>query len=355
MDTTVSRPTSSLRFADLRDYPLTTWGIVLIFVLVLACGVGAYWISPTDVLRAIAGAPAQPQHEAVIQVIRLPRVVVGALLGAGLAVAGAMLQGLFRNPLADPGLIGVTSGAALAAAFVIVLGATLMPGLSKVLGPFTLPLAAFVGSLATTWLIHRLATQEGQTSLAVMLLAGIAINALVGAGIGVMTYIATDTQLRTLTFWSLGSLGGVSWTAAAVIAPCIALALALGWWKAPALNLILLGESEAKHCGVDVQSLKRWAIVMSALAVGSVVAFCGMVGFIGLVAPHCTRLAYGPDHKIVVPASALLGATLVVLADTVARTAAAPAEMPLGILTALMGAPFFLWLLLKQRRSWGLS
>jgi iron complex transport system permease protein len=355
LDALVSRPAAALSFAGLRAYPLTTWTLVLAVVIVLACGIGAYWIAPGDVVLAMVGSPAQPQHEAVIQVIRLPRVVVGALLGAGLAVAGAMLQGLFRNPLADPGLIGVTSGAALAAAFVIVLGATALPGLSKVLGPFTLPVAAFIGSVLTTWLIHRLATQEGQTSLAVMLLAGIAINALVGAGIGVMSYIATDTQLRTLTFWSLGSLGGVNWTAAAVIAPCIALALALGCWKAPALNLMLLGESEARHSGVEVQALKRWAIVMSALAVGAVVSFCGMVGFIGLVAPHCIRLAYGPDHRVLVPASALLGASLVVLADTVARTAAAPAEMPLGILTALMGAPFFLWLLLKQRRSWGLS
>lgn len=344
-----------LRFVQWRDWPLSSLSLLLLVTLVCASAVGAYAIKPMDVLRVLFGLSDQPQHEAVLWSIRFPRVALAALLGAGLAVSGAMLQGLFRNPLADPGLIGVTSGAALTAAFTIVLGATVLPGLTRWLGPFTLPLAAFLGSIVTTLLIHRLATSNGSTSLAVMLLSGIAVNAVVGAGIGVMTYIASDQQLRTLSFWSLGSLGGANWTSIGIVAPCVFVALAFGCRKASELNLMLLGEAEAAHTGVTAQSLKGWIILLSALAVGALVAFCGMVGFIGLVAPHCIRLIYGPDHRVLLPASALLGAVLVIIADTVARTAFAPAEMPLGILTALLGAPFFLVLLMRQSRAWGLS
>ena len=344
-----------LQFAQWRAWPLSSLALLLMVVVVGASAIGAYPIKPMDVLRVLFAASDQPQHEAVLWSIRFPRVLLAAFLGAGLAVSGAMLQGLFRNPLADPGLIGVTSGAALTAAFTIVLGATVLPGLTRLLGPFTLPLAAFLGSIVTTLLIHRLATSNGSTSLAVMLLSGIAVNAVVGAGIGVMTYIATDQQLRTLSFWSLGSLGGANWTSVGIVAPCVLMALAFGCRKAPELNLMLLGEAEAAHTGVTSQALKSWIILLSALAVGALVAFCGMVGFIGLVAPHCIRLVYGPDHRVLLPASALLGAVLVIVADTVARTAFAPAEMPLGILTALLGAPFFLVLLMRQSRAWGLS
>ena len=345
----------SWRLSHWRAWPLSTLTLLLMVTVVCASAVGAYAIKPLDVLRVILSVSDQPQHEAVLWSIRFPRVILAAFLGAGLAVSGAMLQGLFRNPLADPGLIGVTSGAALTAAFTIVLGATLLPGLTQLLGPFTLPLSAFLGSVITTVLIHRLATSNGSTSLAVMLLSGIAVNAVVGAGIGVMTYIATDQQLRTLSFWSLGSLGGANWTSISIVAPCVLMALAFGCRKAPELNLMLLGEAEAAHTGVSSQSLKSWIILLSALAVGALVAFCGMVGFIGLVAPHCIRLIYGPDHRVLLPASALVGAVLVIIADSVARTAFAPAEMPLGILTALLGAPFFLVLLMRQSRAWGLS
>jgi iron complex transport system permease protein len=338
-----------------RSLALSVLLLLLAATVIAACGTGAYYIAPLDVLAALFRSGTNPQDEAVLLSIRLPRVVLGALLGAGLAISGAMLQGLFRNPLADPGLIGVTSGAALTAAFIIVLGATFLPGTTKTLGPLTLPIAAFFGSLATTLIIHKVSTSHGHTSLPIMLLAGIAINAVVGAGIGLMTYIASDQQLRTLSFWSLGSLGGATWLACAIVAPCVVVAIVVARVKAHDLNLMLLGEAEAKHTGVNVQQLKRWVIVLAALAVGALVSFCGMVGFIGLVAPHCIRLALGPDHRVLLPASALLGATLTVIADTVARTSFAPAEMPLGILTALIGAPFFLVLLLNQRRTWGLT
>ena len=334
--------------------------LLLVCTIIVASGSGAFAIAPREVtailLHAIGidiGIAFTPQQESVLFAIRLPRVLMGVLTGAGLAAAGAAMQGLFRNPLADPGLIGVSSGAALAAAFVIVLGATLMPGLSRALGIFTLPLAAFLGGLAVTMMIYALSSRDGRLSLPVMLLAGIAVNALAGAGIGTFTYIATDEQLRNLTFWSLGSLAGIGWKALAICAPCVALAVLLACSFARPLNAILLGEAEAGHLGVDVRRLKTGVIVLTALAVGVLVAFTGIIGFISLVAPHMLRLAAGPDHRIVIPGAALLGAALTVCADMVARTVAAPAEMPIGILTALIGAPFFLALLLKQRRAWG--
>lgn len=332
----------------------------MMITILVAAGTGAFAIAPREVLSILlyavgidTGITFAPQQETVFHAIRLPRVLMAVLVGAGLAAAGAAMQGLFRNPLADPGLIGVSSGAALAAAFVIVLGATLLPGLSRALGLFTLPLAAFLGGLAVTVVIYTLATRDGRLSLPIMLLAGIAVNALAGAGIGLFTYIATDEQLRNITFWSLGSLAGSSWRVIALCAPATMLAVALAWSTAGPLNAILLGEAEAGHLGVDVKRLKISVIVATALAVGTLVAFTGIIGFIGLVAPHMLRLVAGPDHRIVIPGSALLGATLTLAADTVARTIAAPAEMPIGILTALIGAPFFLGLLLAQRRAWG--
>lgn len=202
-------------------------------------------------------------------------------------------------------------------------------------------------------LIYRMATQRGVTMVTVMLLAGIAVNALVAAGIGAFTFLSTDEQLRTLTFWTLGSLAPANWTVVTIVAACVTVACALGWLQAAPLNALALGEAEAKHLGVPVERLKLVVIVVSVLAVGALVAFCGLVGFIGLVAPHMVRLVAGPDHRVVLPGAALFGATLVVIADTVARTALAPAEIPLGILTALIGAPLFLYLLLRQRRSFG--
>ena len=339
---------------------LVTLSLLLVATVVLAAGIGPFAIAPREVLAVLAraagfdtGIAFTSQQEAVLFAIRLPRVLMAVLVGAGLAAAGAAMQGLFRNPLADPGLIGVSSGAALAAAFVIVLGATLLPGVSRVLGIFTLPLAAFLGGFGVTLLIHTLSSRDGRLSLPVMLLAGIAVNALAGAGIGLCTYIATDEQLRTLTFWSLGSLAGMGWNAVAICAPCVACSVALACRFARPLNAILLGDAEAGHLGVDVKRLKSGVIVLTALSVGVLVAFTGIIGFIGLIAPHMLRLIAGPDHRVVIPGAALLGAALAVIADTVARTVAAPAEMPIGILTALIGAPFFLGLLLKQRRAWG--
>ncbi len=329
---------------------------LLLAVVVLGLGIGAVAITPGQTL-AILGAQvgiALPweftaQQQAVLLTIRAPRILLGVLVGAGLAASGAALQGLFRNPLADPGLIGVSSGAALAAVAVIVLGVPPLALASGGLGLYALPLAAFGGGLLATLLVAWLANHGGYAQLGTLLLAGIAINALAGAGTGLLTYLADDEQLRTLTFWSLGSLGGATWREVAAIAPPIGFALALIAWRARVLNALLLGDREAGHLGFAVERTKRILIVAAALAVGSAVAVAGIIGFVGLVVPHLLRLAQGPDHRFLLPGSALLGAALLVCADLLARTVVVPSELPIGIVTALLGGPFFLWLLWRQR------
>lgn len=324
-------------------------------VAVLAIGTGAVRIAPAQVLAGVFGWPDEGLSEAmrtVIHTVRLPRVLQGLAAGAMLATAGVLLQALFRNPLADPALIGVSSGAALGAVSIIVLGATVLAGLSRVLGVWTLPLAAFAGAALTALLVFALARRDGTLDPTTMLLCGIAVNALAGAGIGLLTFLATDEQLRNLTFWSLGSLGAATWGSLLGIAPALLLlVLAVPPLVRP-LNALLLGESEALHLGVAVERLKRLLVVLAAAGAGAVVAVCGVIGFIGLIAPHLARLLAGPDHRVVLPLSALLGATLLTAGDLVARTAVRPAELPIGILTALLGAPFFLWLLRRRRDTW---
>ena len=332
--------------------------LLAVAVLAALCG-GAYRIAPGEAIavlfRGATGDFAQDQARNVMLQSRLPRIVLGILVGAGFGAAGAALQALFRNPLADPGLIGVASGAALGAAGVIVLGGVLLPAaLAASLGLWLLPVAAFVGALGVTTLVYRLAAGRGRLALPLLLLAGIAINAVSGAAIGLLTYLADDTQLRTLTFWTLGSLGGAQWPMLGVIVWPVALGIVALATQCRSLNALLLGEAEALHLGVAVQSVKRRVMVACALCVGALVASSGMIGFIGLIAPHIVRLVVGPDPRAVLPAAALFGAILTLLADLVARTWVAPAELPLGILTALLGAPFFLILLWRRRGQFGL-
>lgn len=341
----------------IRRLALPLLALLLVVVVLLAVGIGAVSINPEQVAAILlkqvgidAAIPFEARQEAVLMVIRLPRVVMGLLIGASLAVSGAAIQGLFRNPLADPGLIGISSGSALAAALMIVLGTTVLSGVTALLGNFALPAAAFLGGVAATLIIYRLATLGGRTSVPTMLLAGIAINALSGAAIGLLTYIATDDQLRDITFWSLGSLGRANWDVIAGLLPFTLLTLLPLPLLARSLNAMLLGEAEAGHLGVNVERVKLVVVVLVALGVGAGVAAAGVIGFLGLVVPHLIRLALGPDHRLLLPASALLGASLLVGADLLSRTVAVPAEVPIGIVTALVGGPFFLWLLLRDRR-----
>lgn len=324
-------------------------GVLLVVIMLLAAGQGAYGLPLRELPGVLAGAfksqDARNAAELVFFNIRLPRLLLGLVAGAGLGLAGAMMQGLFRNPLADPGLIGVSSGAALAAGVTIVLGASWFPDLPRAMGSWTLVLMAFGGGLAVTWLIYALSSREGGVRVGLMLLAGIAINALAGAGLGLLSFLASDEQLRSLQFWLLGSLGGARWSAVWLVSGLCAITVLAGLRLARPLNALALGEAQAVLLGVPVQRVQRQVVILTALAVGAVTATTGIIGFIGLVAPHMMRLLAGPDHRWVLPGSALMGASLVLVADAVARTVAAPAELPLGVLTALVGVPFFLTLL----------
>ena len=321
--------------------------------VVVAVGVGAVPITPAQVLSILLDRVGlegfvvyDTRQAAVLLAVRLPRVLQGALVGGGLGVAGALMQGLFRNPLAEPGLVGVSAGSALAAVAFIVLGGAL--ALPAPLDVHALAIAAFLGGLATTALVYRLAARAGQTAVATLLLAGVAVAALAGAGTGLLLFVANDAQLRTVTFWSLGSLGGATWASLAGTAPMLLAAIVAAPFFARPLNALLLGEAEAFHLGVRVERVKRAAVVVATLGTGAAVAAAGVIGFVGLVVPHLVRLVLGPDHRSLLPASALLGAVLLLAADLAARTLVAPAELPIGIVTALAGAPFFLWLLLRQ-------
>ncbi|BAO83785.1 ABC-type Fe3+-siderophore transport system, permease component [Serpentinimonas maccroryi] len=328
-------------------------GVALLASLIWSSGQGAFGLPLRELPAVLAAAfttywwpgAERSAAELVFFNIRLPRLVLAVAAGAGLGVAGALMQGLFRNPLADPGLIGVSSGAALAAAFAIVLGSLWWPEVPLALGTWPLMLMAFLGGLLVTALIYTLSLGDGGTRVGIMLLAGIAINALAGAGIGLLSYLATDEQLRNLQFWMLGSLGGARWEAVLVVGLIALATVVLAQRLARPLNALALGEAQAVMLGVPVERLKLACILLTALVVGAVTATTGIIGFIGLVAPHIVRLLAGPDHRWVLPGSALLGAVLVLLADAWARTVIAPAELPLGIITALVGVPFFLLLL----------
>ncbi|RIX98184.1 iron ABC transporter permease [Aureimonas flava] len=327
--------------------------VLTIATAVLALGVGPAMLRPFGVTRILLAGPhgdvASLADTLIVWQIRLPRVILGALVGASLAAVGAMMQGLFRNPLADPGLVGVSSGAAFAAVATIVLSGGLLAPYHALAGIYALPLGAFGGGLVATLLIYRIGTLAGRSSMALMLLAGIALGALAAAGTGFLVYVSNDAQLRDLTFWSLGGLGGANWTKLAAAGPMMVAALAFAPFVARGLNGIVLGEAEAFHLGIRVQLLKRVTIVIVALATGAAVAVSGTIGFVGIVVPHLLRLWLGPDHRHLLPASALAGACLLLCADMIARLVVAPAELPIGILTAAIGAPVFLWILLHRR------
>jgi len=294
-------------------------------------------------------SPLLARDQLVVWTIRIPRIAAAAMVGGMLAVSGAIMQGLFRNPLADPALVGVSSGGAFAAAAAIVFTDSHLGEGLRFIQHQLLPVAAFAGSLVTTILLYAIASRGERTSIAIFLLAGLAIAAIANAGIGLLVFVADDRQLRDITFWLLGSLSGTTWAKTTTLAPVLAIALVMCLSIARGLDVLVLGEAEAFHSGVDVERLKRISIVLVSAMTGVAVSICGVVGFVGIVVPHLLRLVIGPAHRLLLPASALLGAILLVGADTVARSIVAPAEMPIGILTAAIGAPFFLVMLLRQR------
>ncbi|MCW4781151.1 FecCD family ABC transporter permease [Enterobacter chuandaensis] len=280
--------------------------------------------------------------------IRLPRVLLALVIGGSLALAGCVMQGLFRNPLADPGLLGISSGAALAVALWVVIPIAL-PALMMLYAPM---LAAFLGALAATVMIFLL-SQQRNSSLSRLLLVGIAINALCGAAVGVLSWLSNDAQLRQLSLWGMGSLGQAQWSTLLTVTSLMVPAVLAIWRLAGPLNLLQLGEEEAHYLGVDVATVQRILLLCSALLVAAAVAVSGVIGFVGLVVPHLMRMWLGADHRAVVPGSVLAGALLLLVADTLARTLAAPAEIPVGLLTSLLGAPWFLWLIFRRGGTHG--
>lgn len=287
--------------------------------------------------------------QSVLFDIRLPRVVLAMLTGLSLAVSGAVMQGLFRNPLADPGLMGISAGCAFGAALFAVLGSTWLAGIGGFLSIWALPIAAFLGGLFSTWLVFFLGRSGRRTDVATMLLAGIAINVIASAGTSALKFVADDQALRGVVFWLMGNLGSTDWDQLLWVAPVQLVAVMAMLFYAPTLNALLLGEAEAQHLGFNVERSKRVLILLVALCVGLSVSLAGVIGFVGLVVPHLLRRIVGADHRVLLPASALLGAVLVLVADWLSRIVLAPTEIPVGILMALTGGPFFIWLLLTTR------
>ncbi|GAB3094420.1 iron ABC transporter permease [Pseudomaricurvus hydrocarbonicus] len=327
---------------------MITLGVMLPLSLLVSLAVG-----PELILPFWQSAEAQTvSNQLIIQQIRLPRTLMAAIIGAALAVSGVMMQGLFRNPLADPSLIGVSSGASAGASFVIVMGAGLF-GVHELLGVSFVAMGAFLGATVATWLVYRLAATATGTSVATMLLAGIAISALAGALNSFFSFIADNHMLRQISLWQMGSLSNASW--GRVVFAVFLLGGLLCWFPrySKALNAFLLGESEARHLGIDVDRIKLQVIVLVALVVGIAVALTGTIAFVGLVTPHIVRLLIGPDHRGLIPCSALAGAILLMLADACSRFVLAPGELPIGVVTAVLGAPFFLSLLRRQRAATG--
>lgn len=344
--------TSSARRLQLWFFPI---GLPLLLASAwIALNTGPLPTHPLAILKAFAHGPSAPADanlqtlHAVLWQIRLPRLLVAIMVGAGLGAAGACLQGLFRNPLADPGLIGVASGGAVGTFIGILLLGTFSTPLLNTIG---IPLFAMSGALASTALVYHTARIAGKTHVSSLLLAGIAINAMASAIVGLLLYVSDNDALRRFTFWTLGSLADATWREALLLLPFVGIPLLLLPRDRLGLNAFLLGEAEAWHLGFNTQAIKRRIIILCAAMVGATVAFCGLIGFVGLVIPHLARLILGPDFRRLLPASMLLGALLLVLADVAARTLNPPSEIPIGILTSLIGAPFFLFLIYQRKRQ----
>ncbi len=315
--------------------------ILLILATGLSLAVGSVTLSVEELFQVMT-SKGDSRLVTIVLDIRLPRSLLAVLVGAGIATAGAAIQGLFRNPLADPALIGVSAGAALFAALFIVVGGSQGIALLGMTG------SAFVGGLVVTWIVLLVGQRGG--GLSTMLLAGIAVNAIALAGVGLLSYLSSDLQLRSISAWALGSLNGANWMAVTT-ALAIPLFIVLLYRESVNLNVVTLGDEEAAHLGVSHESLRVRIIVLSALMVGIGVALTGVIAFLGLVVPHLIRMTLGSSHQIVLPGSALLGGLLLLVADTLARTVFAPAELPVGILTALVGGPFFVFLILREQRD----
>ena len=328
--------------------------LALLAAVVVAAGRGQLDVAPAEVIGSLlhrlgldlGPMPSHPQGDVTLWAVRFPRVVMAAVAGAALATAGALMQGIFGNPLAEPGVVGVSSGAALAASTVIVFDLAFV-------GTWTVALSAFVGGLVTTILVYLLSRDGGRTEVVTLVLTGIAVNAVASAGLAFLLFLGDQQAREEIVFWQLGSLNGSRWEQVGVAAPFMVVGLVVAMAMSRRLDLLALGDRAARHVGVDVERLRMGAIVVVALLTAAAVAFCGIIAFVGLVVPHLVRLLAGPGHRLLVPASALGGALLLVVADLGARTLVAYADLPIGMLTSLVGGPFFFWLIRRARRTSG--
>ncbi|MFG3111992.1 FecCD family ABC transporter permease [Streptomyces tendae] len=324
----------------------------LLVLVPVAAGTGAYPIPVGDVLGSLlhrtglGGTELDRVAESVLWNVRFPRIVLALLVGASLGCAGALMQGVFGNPLAEPGVIGVSSGAAVGAVAAIAFGLNF-------LGTWTVSVFAFVSGLITVLVVYAMSRSGGRTEVVTLILTGIAVNAFAGALIGLFLFFADTAAVNQITFWQLGSLAQATWPKVLAVLPCAALGLGLAPLYARRLDLLALGERPARHLGVDVERLRIVLVLVIALLTAAAVSVAGVIGFVGLVVPHLLRMVAGPGHRFLVPGSALLGALVLLAADLAARTVAEPAELPLGVLTALLGSPFFFWLLRRTRRRQG--
>lgn len=332
--------------------------ISLIIAAAFSMSLGAVKIPLADVMVILgkkigffSNREVDMQFEGVMNIVRIPRVLLGLLVGAALGISGTAIQGIFRNPLAEPGLIGISAGASLMAVIIIVLEISLLTALSNLLGYYLLAFGAFAGAGIAALIVYQISRTDGKSNVATMLLAGIAINALAGALTGLITFAADDQQLRNITFWMLGSLGGATWETIMAVFPFIIIPVLLLPRMGKALNAFALGENQAAQLGLRVNVIKRNVVILSTMAVGAAVAVSGIIGFVGLLVPHTIRLLIGVDNKHVLPASAILGALMLTLADMLCRTIIAPVELPIGVITALLGTPLFLYILIKDKKK----
>ncbi len=330
--------------------------VVLLVLAVLALHLGVYKFSEASFFKLLGSlfdnnSSVSSTDAYIFGKIRMPRVVMAILIGSILAVSGTCLQGVFKNPLATPDLIGVTAGATLMAAIVIVLGSFIRALIPDFLHFSLISIGAFIGALGSIALVYSISSTDGRTNIVVMLLAGVAISSLGFALVGFMTYLAKDDQLRDLTFWNLGSLGAATWTKNAILLVVMTASYSYLITKGKALNAMMLGEKDAEHLGIRVERIKRMTVLLVALMVGTCVAFSGSIGFVGLIVPYILRLVFKSNYTVILPLSAVWGSILLLGADTISRTLVAPAELPIGILTALMGAPVFIAILIRFKKS----
>ncbi len=330
--------------------------LLLALLAVASLFTGVYVFEKHSVLEILGGVlhndgSVSDSDRFVLLELRLPRIVMGILIGSALAVSGTCLQGMFRNPLATPDLLGITAGASLMAAITIVLGSHIKPYIPEAFHFSLLSIMAFIGALLTMMLVYRMSTVDGKTNVVVMLLTGVAVTALGFAFMGLLIYISKDEELRDLTFWNLGSLSGATWTKNAILAAVLSIAYYVLIPKGKALNAMMLGEKDAQHLGIPVERTKKQIVVLTALMIGTCVAFAGTIGFVGLIVPYILRLIFKSNYHIILPLSAVFGSILLVTADTISRTIAPPSEVPLGILTAFMGAPIFITILIRSRKT----